>query len=181
MVSLAMAMACCSFCCRDHAQHRTEDLLLRDRRGVVDVAEDGGLDEPPPVEVLRPTAACGQRGALRHALGDVALDTVTLPLGDQGAHLGLGVERVAHLHLGERAGQGLDELVVAALADDDPRQRRADLTGEEALGAGERGGRGGQVHVVEDDGGGLAAELEGAAGDPLPANEAIAARRRSTR
>ncbi len=59
---------------------------------------------------------------------------------------------------------------MAALADDDPRQGGADLTGEEALGAGQRGRRGGQVHVVEDDRGGLAAELEGAAGDPLAAD-----------
>ena len=167
---------------RDHAQHRPEDLLLGDRRGVVDVAEDGRLNEPAPVEVLRPAAAGGQRGSLRHALGDVALDPVTLPLGDQGAHVGLGVERVADLHLGEDAGQGLDELVVAVLADDDPRQRGADLSGEEALGAGQRGGRGGQVHVVEDDGGGLAAQLQGAAGDPLPAEwRRSAARRPSTR
>ena len=123
---------------RDHAQHRPEDLLLRDRRGVVDVAEDGGLNEPAPVEVLRPAAAGRQRGSFRHALGDVALDPVALALGDQGAHVGLGVERVADLHLGEDAGQRVDELVVAVLADDDPRQRGADLSGEEALGAGQR-------------------------------------------
>ena len=70
---------------RDDAEHRAEDLLLGDGRGVVDVAEDGRLDEPAPVEVLRTAAAGGQRGALGHALGDVALDPVALPLGHQAA------------------------------------------------------------------------------------------------
>ena len=122
----------------NHAEHRPEDLLLRDGRGVVDVAEDGGFDEPAPVEMLRSTATGGQRGSRRDALGDVALDAVSLTLGDQRPHLRLGVEGVAHPHLGERSGERLDELVVATLTDDDPGQRRADLTGEEALGAGQR-------------------------------------------
>src|ERR1700735_4711749 len=38
---------------RDDGEHRPEDLLLRDRRGIVDVAEHSGLDEPTAIEVLR--------------------------------------------------------------------------------------------------------------------------------
>ena len=49
---------------RDHAQHRAEDLLLRDGRRVVDVAEHRRLDEPAPLEVLRTSAAGGERRAL---------------------------------------------------------------------------------------------------------------------
>src|SRR5260370_42014525 len=43
------------------------------------------------------------------------------------------------------------------------------MTGKEGLGPGEGAGRGRDVHVVEDHGGRLAAELEGAARDPLSA------------
>ena len=50
-----------------------------------------------------------------------------------------------------------------------PGQGRADLPREEALGARDGTGRRLEVHVVEDHGGGLPTELEGAAGDPLTA------------
>ena len=117
---------------------------------VVDVAEDGGLNVVAALEVLGPSAAGGEGCAFGDALGDVALDPVALAVHGQRAHLGLWIEGVAHFHLGERAGQGLDEFVVARAADDDAGQRGADLPGEEALRA--RDGAGGclQVHVVED-------------------------------
>ncbi len=159
----------------DHAEHGPEDLLLRDRRVVVDVGEHGGLDVVAALEVRGAAAAGDQRGALVDALGDVALDTVALAAHGERAHLGLRVEGVADPDLRERAGQRLDELVVAGPADDEPGQRRAHLAAEEALGAGDGAGGGLEVHVVEDDGGGLAAELERAAGDPLAAERGDAA------
>jgi hypothetical protein len=54
--------------------------------------------------------------------------------------------------------------------DHDPGQRGADLPGQEALGRRKRAGGRLDVDVVEDDRGRLAAELEGAAGDPLAAD-----------
>src|ERR1700735_1224769 len=59
---------------------------------------------------------------------------------------------------------------VPGAGDHDPGQRRADLAGQEALGLGQ-GARGGlDVGIVEDNGGRLAAELQGAPGDPLAAD-----------
>ena len=45
---------------------------------VVDVREDGGLDEPAVVESCRPTATDGDASPLALAGGDVALDALTL-------------------------------------------------------------------------------------------------------
>src|SRR5215470_17341269 len=51
----------------DHGQHRPEDLLLRDLHLVVDVREDGRLDEPALRERLRRAAADDRPGAGRLA------------------------------------------------------------------------------------------------------------------
>src|SRR5581483_10975908 len=117
---------------RDHAQHRAEDLFLADDRGVVDVAEDGWLDEPAPVQVFRAAAASGQRRALRHALGDIALDAVPLTARCQRTHLRLLVERVAYPNLCEDVGHGREQVIVAIPGHHDPGQRGTDLTGQEA-------------------------------------------------
>ena len=62
----------------DDAQHRAEDLLPGDGRGVVDVGEHGRLDVVAAFEVLGTPAAGDQLGALVHALSDEALDPVAL-------------------------------------------------------------------------------------------------------
>jgi hypothetical protein len=59
---------------------------------------------------------------------------------------------------------------VAVARDDDARQRRADLTGEEALGAGDGVGDRLQIDVVEDHCGRLAAQLQRATRDPPSAD-----------
>src|SRR6185436_19511176 len=61
---------------RDHAEDGAEDLLLGDRRGIVDVAEDGRFDIPTTLEILRATTAGRERRALLDALRDVALDAI---------------------------------------------------------------------------------------------------------
>src|SRR4051794_26057794 len=61
----------------DDGEHRTEDLLLRDRRLVVDVGEHGGLDEPTPVELRGPPAA-GDEAAFALAGRDEAFDAVAM-------------------------------------------------------------------------------------------------------
>jgi hypothetical protein len=73
------------------------------------------------------------------------------------------------LRFNESAGQRLNEFIVATLADHDPGQRGADLTGKEAFRLRQGAGRGRDVHVIEDHGHGLAAQLQGAACDPLAA------------
>src|ERR1700730_15846428 len=84
---------------RDDAEHRSEDLFLRDGGGVVDVPEDGRLDEPSPVEVLRAPAAGGQRRSVGYALGYGALDAVALTARHQRAPLRLRREPVTDAHL----------------------------------------------------------------------------------
>ena len=129
----------------------------------------------------RSSPAGGQRGPLGHPLRDVAEDPVALAADGQGSHLGFGVELVSDLDLGERAGEGVDEFVVTVLRHDDAGQRGAHLAGHHALGLGEPGGGDAEVGIVEDDGGGLAAEFEGDPGDPFAAQrgDPPAGRRRS--
>jgi hypothetical protein len=79
----------------DDRQHRAEDLLLGDRRLVVHVGEDRGLNEPAAVKPRGPTAAGDQPRAVADALGDVPLDPVPLSLGDQRPDQRRGVEGVA--------------------------------------------------------------------------------------
>src|SRR5882724_4188387 len=152
---------------RYDAQHGAEDLVAGDRRVVVHVAEDGGLDEPADVEAGRPVPARRQPGALLAALVEQPADLVELPLHGDRPHVDAGLERVTDPHLGELSAQRLDELVMAVLAHDDPRERRADLAGELGgrPGQGRRGGR--DVVVVQDQRGRLAAELEIDPRDPL--------------
>ena len=169
MVSFAMRTASAFVVGGDHAQHRTEDLLLGDGRRVVDVAEHRRLDEPAAVEVLRAPAAGRERRTVVDALGDVTLDAVALTLHGERTHLRLLVELVADAHLGEVLGQRLDHLVVTLAGDDDAGERRAHLPGHDALGAGDRRRDGGDVGVVEHDRGRLAPELERATGDALTA------------
>ena len=149
-MSLARVTAWSSLSAANHAEHRSEDLFAGDGRLVVDVAEDRGLYVVAALEVLGPSAAGGEGCAFGDALGDVALDPVALAVHGQRPHLGLRIEGITHLDLRERAGQGLDEFVVARAAHDDAGQRGADLPGEEALRSRDGTGRCLQVHVVED-------------------------------
>ena len=86
---------------RDDGEDRTEDLLLADRRSVVDVAEDRRLDEVAAVEILRAAATGRERRALVDALGDVAEHPVALAVRHERPELRLLVERVADARLRE--------------------------------------------------------------------------------
>ena len=118
--------------------------------------------------MLGATSTSGQGGPLRLAFGDVGLDPRALLLGDERAHLAVGVKRVADPYFGEHAGQGVDHLVVTATGDNDSGQRVAGLACIDALICGQRGRGGGDVHVVEDDGGRFPSQLKVEAGHPLP-------------
>ena len=137
MVSLAMAMASSSFVGRDDAQHRPEDLLLGDGRGVVDVAEDGRLDEPAPVEVLaagrRRWPASRPRPSPWRCSPRPGRAAARRREGPSGSRRRTG-RRPAP---GRRCRPGPRPARRGGAGDHDPGQRRADLAGQEALGAGQ--------------------------------------------
>ena len=76
---------------------------------------------------------------------------------------------VAHPDLREGLRQRFHQLVVTVLGHHDSGQRRTDLTGQHALGLGQPLRGHPEIDVIEDDGGRLSPELEGATGDPLAA------------
>ena len=103
------------------------------------------------------------RGALLLAQLDVVEDLVELLLGDLGALLGLGVERVADDAALGLLGEPLDELLVDLRLDEQPAAGRAALAAVEVDGVEGAGDGGVHVGVGEDDVGALAAQLEGGA------------------
>ena len=120
--------------------------------------------QPLSMPVGPAVAADDDAGALLLAEGDVLLDPLLLALGDERADLGGGVGRVADLHAARPSSpSGVDDLVVAARGE--ARMRvwatqawplfMSDANLRPSIG-------GGEVGVVEDDGGRLAAELEAA-------------------
>ena len=158
-------------------QDRPEDLLLGDGHVVAHLGEHGRLHEVAVLEALGLAGAAGDElGALVDALLDVAVDPVDLGLARQRAEHGevgegvlrlelrldlvggdaLGVGQLAggHEHAGE-GGAGLARVEVGL----------ADAVADGRLEAG-------VVEVVEEDVGGLAAELEG---DALEASRDAAA------
>ncbi len=110
-----------------------------------------------------------QPGALVDSVRDVSLDPGAVAARGERTHLRLRVEGAADDHGGELVRECLDEFVVALPGDHDPGQRGADLAGQDALGRGEGLRGGGEVGVVQHDGGGLAPEFQRAAGDPVAA------------
>ncbi len=136
-----------------------EDLLLHDLHVGADVGEDGGLDEVALVAVA--LAAGLDLGALLLAGLDVAHDAVVLQLADLGTLEGLLVKGVADGVGGRALLEGLEELVVDALLDEDAGAGAAALAVVEVDAKVDPGDGGLDVGVVEDNVGGLAAELEG--------------------
>src|SRR5262249_26294712 len=61
---------------RDRADDRPEDLLPGDGHVVADAGEQGRLDVPAARQMRGAAAAAGERRALAHAVGDVALDAL---------------------------------------------------------------------------------------------------------
>ena len=157
-------------------QHRAEDLLLGDRHVRRDVGEDRRLHEEALVEALGGVGAAGeQRGALLIALVDVAPHPLALDGGHERAEAAGLLERVAGgVRLGGGRGDGL-HLGQAAARHQHAGERGAGLAGVEEALAHAVGDGLLQVGVVEDDVGGLAAELQrhplhglrGHLGDPL--------------
>lgn len=132
-----------------------EDLFDGHARVRGDAGEDGGRE---------PEAGAALGGLAPDAVGvvgDVGADTVQLGPGDQRAHVGPLVGRVADQDGLDRGGEEAEEAVVRRALDEDAGTGAAVLAG--VVQEGHRGGgRGGlQVGVGEDDVGALAAEFEG--------------------
>lgn len=136
-----------------------ENLLLHNLHVGLDVAEDGRLDEVALVAVAVTTNLDG--GTLLLAGVDVAHDAVKLDLADLGALEGLGVEGVADLVGGGALLEGLEELVVDALLDEDAGAGAAALAVVEVDAKVDPGDGLLNVGVVKHNIGGLAAQLKG--------------------
>src|SRR5262245_24614828 len=107
---------------RNDAEHRAEDLLARDGRGIVDVPEHGGLDEVAAIEMRWATATAREPSALLASHGDVRLHAIALARHRQRSHLGRCIERVPDFHPAESACERIDEGVVSTLAHDQASQ-----------------------------------------------------------
>src|SRR5690606_39236417 len=79
---------------RDERHDRAEDFLARDRHPVVDVGEDGRLDEVAAVEAFRAAAAEHEARPFLLAHRDEALHALQLPLHRERTHLRRGLLRV---------------------------------------------------------------------------------------
>mmetsp|Transcript_12855 Transcript_12855/g.22187 ORF Transcript_12855/g.22187 Transcript_12855/m.22187 type:complete len:438 (-) Transcript_12855:318-1631(-) len=150
-----------------HDEHnRAECLLLDNAHRVVDVGEQGGLEELA-VDCPVPLAADHALGPLRHRVLHQLLDRLRLARHGHGALVGRAELWRALPHALDVLDDLLDELVVHRLLYVHPLDVDAVLT---AVGEGApRGGGGGrvQVAVLADDHGVLATELEDNWGEGL--------------
>src|SRR5271154_2313747 len=109
----------------DNAHYRTEDLFLGDLHVVLNIGEDGRLDEVTAVSDSIATA--DELGTLRAARLDVAHDFVELRLIDLRTLFRVGIERVADGSIPRSDAALFDELVVDLLLDEHPRSGAAAL------------------------------------------------------
>src|SRR6185312_17429661 len=110
---------------REHAEHRAEDLLLRDAVALRDVREDGRRE---PVALLRQAARrLVDVGSLRLARFDEVDDLVELHLRVDRADVGVLVERVADAERLEAALELLDQRLEDRLLREEARAGAADV------------------------------------------------------
>jgi hypothetical protein len=143
-----------------HGDNGAEGLLLDDARVVGRVVDDGGLDEEA-LGIGNVGLASGELVALGLAVGEEALDAVVLHLVLDGAEEVVAVVGVADLDGLCEVGHLLDELLVDGLVDIDALGGNADLAGVLESAHGDLGSDLLDVDVGENDGGVVAAELEG--------------------
>src|SRR5712691_388672 len=146
----------------DCREHRAEDFLAGDGHVVADTIEDRGLNKTAfPIAEGGAFAAGNQLGTLSLPLLDVAEHGVHLPLADQCAEAGLGIERVAGLDFIEAVYKLVHEIVVDFLFDKKTRACRADFALTVENSDGRAAHRGVQIGIGKNDVRRLAAELEG--------------------
>ncbi len=151
----------------DDDDDRPEDLLLGNPHVVADVGQHRRLDEEATGQArdLGGPAAGDQAGALGDAALDVPEDARAGPLGDDRAKLGLGQRGVADPDLLCLGGERVDDLVVDAALHQQPAPGDAGLPGTDESGEGRAASRRVDRGVVEDEDGGLPAELQGGLGE----------------
>src|ERR1035438_1104869 len=95
-------------------EHGSEDLLARDGVGLINVGEDGGLDEVAVGQAAfgKPAASAGRLTAFLAADLDIAQHSLHLGLIDAGADVDAGLHAVADLELAGALHYGGDELIV---------------------------------------------------------------------
>ena len=143
----------------EHRQDRSEDLLPGDAVGLRDAREDGGWEPESAVgELARRGPALAPSAS---PMSERVADAGQLLGGVDGADVGVLVERVAEAQGAQAALEGVEHLLGDGLLDEQPGACAADVAlveedaADDALDGLVDGG------VVEDDVGGLAAELEG--------------------
>ena len=124
--------------------------------GVLEPGDDGRRIEG----VLARLAPEHDLAALAARALDERVHPLLVRLRDERAHLGLGVERVAHLHAARLLGERVDEVVVDRLLDEDAGARLAALAGGVVDRPDRARDRRVEVGVREDEVRALAAELE---------------------
>src|SRR5918997_5230671 len=142
----------------DHRQHGPEGLLAHDPHRMLDTGQDRRpVEEAPPAEAL---AARDELRATVQGLPDVVLYLVPALRVDHGPDVRLGVHRVADVERLRELLRSLDEVVRHLLVHVEALRRGADLPGVQARRPYGALGRYLHVHIVADDEGVLAAELE---------------------
>ena len=150
---------------REH-RDRAERLLVHDLGFVGHVGEQGRLEEEAAVAAF---AAGEHARALGLGVLDQRVDRVRAAAVGERAHLGVGFEAVADLHLGGALGEALEEGVVDAALDVEARRRDADLAGVPELLRHDHVERLFEVAIVEDQHRRVAAELHRDAGHAVGA------------
>ena len=140
----------------------SEDLLAGDSHGGIRVDEGGGFVVPSLLEglALRPLAAERELRSFVRADFDVVLDLLPLLRRDEGSEVRRSLQRIAHADRLEPFEEFVLELLVHLVLDDEARGLRAILATVHHGGRDGAFGRGGDVRVLEDDEGGLAAQLQ---------------------
>src|SRR5271157_2133757 len=118
----------------------------------------------------RAPASDDERRPLAPAAIDETADTVKLPLGDQRAHFGLPVERIANAHRIEGGGERAGNLITTRARHEDAAESSALLTAEADQIGHDAGNDGFYFGVVEDDGGGFSSKFESAPRHPAAAD-----------
>ena len=119
------------------------------------------MNKPAAVLLRRAPAACDYAAALSAARLDVPLDALALPSARHRTNLRGRVKRIADCERAREAAENLEDLVIARARGKHPRADVARLAVVQHRRAEQGLGGPDEVGVVEDDRGGLAAELEG--------------------
>ena len=145
---------------RNHREDRAEHFLLRDRRARLDVEEHRGLDVPATIEVRWYAASGREASALIERRTDQDERLLLRAAGDERAHGGRLVHRVAHDVTTGSRDERLDERRLQRARYDHAGERRADLATVAETEGVQAASNEIEVSIGQHDGGRLPTELE---------------------